>query len=256
MVGMGSETFVKEHGIIAIIEARMASTRLPGKVLLTAADKSMLSHLILRLRKVSKISRIVIATSLEFDDRKIELVAEAEGVGVFRGDHLDVLKRVTDAAEAFGATSVLSVTADCPIIDPSIVQRVVDEYVEGDFDLVSNGIVRSYPDGMDASVVSLSALQEADAEAGDPLDREHVLRYIYKRPEVFSIEHVQAPEHLHWPELGLTLDEPADYDLLNALIEHLYPLNEAFSCQDVINFLQEKPGLIAINSSVPRKGDS
>lgn len=159
MVGMGSETFVKEHGIVAIIEARMASTRLPGKVLLTAADKSMLSHLILRLRKVSKISRIVIATSLEFDDRKIELVAEAEGVGVFRGDHLDALKRVTDAAEALGATSVLSVTADCPIIDPSIVQRVVDEYVEGDFDLVSNGIVRSYPDGMDASVVSFSALR-------------------------------------------------------------------------------------------------
>lgn len=253
---MGFETFVEENRIVAIIEARMASTRLPGKVLLTAAGKTMLSHLILRLRKVTGISGIVIATSLESDDEKIALVAEAEGVGVFRGDHLDVLKRVANAAKAFDASSVLEITADCPVIDPSIVQRVVDEYIGGDFDLVSNGVVRSYPDGMDAAVVSLSALQRADVEASDPLDREHVLRYIYKRPEVFSIKHVRAPEHLHWPELGLTLDEPADYAFLNAIIEELYPVDEAFGCEEVVNFLHDRPGLMAINSSVPRKGDS
>lgn len=246
----------KESGVTAVIEARMASKRLPGKVLLPASGRTMLSHLILRLRSVRGISQIVVATSVEAQDDAVAMLAQAEGVGIFRGNHLDVLGRVAGAANAFAASAILEITGDCPIIDPSIVQTVIDEYIKGDFDLVSNGVVRSYPDGMDASVVSLRALRLAEFEAIEPLDREHVLRYIYKRPERFAVKHVLAPKHLHWPDLGLTLDEPADYELLTSIIQELYPSNDVFGCEDVIELLSRRPDFAAINSFVLRKGDS
>lgn len=234
----------------------MGSSRLPGKVMMEAAGTPMLGHLLTRLGRLRGVHEVVVATTTNPLDDEIERFCRTLGTEVFRGSEEDVLGRVTEAATQYGATAVVEITADCPIIDPSVVQQVIDDFLQNPCDLVSNGLVRTYPIGMDSNIVRMEALQRAAREAVDPLDREHVLRFIFRQPHEFRMRNVEAPSSLSWPGLGLTLDEPADYELLSEVIENLFPTNPLFGCQDTISFLRENPDLVAINSSVRRKGDS
>lgn len=241
--------------IVATIEARMTSSRLPGKVLLPAAGQPMLWHLVQRLRSVPSLAEIVIATTVNATDDPIVDFAERNGVAVYRGSEADVLARVVGAGEAAQADVLVEITGDCPVIDPDLVEQTIRTFLAQDSDYVSNSIVRSYPDGMDTQVMKFRALQRAAELTSDPLDREHVSRFIYQHPEMFSLGHVVAPPSLTWPELGLTLDEPKDYELLKALIEG-FPDNPRFGCGDAIRFLRDNPHLLEINRHVVRKGDA
>lgn len=246
----------KKPRVVATIEARMGSSRLPGKVLMTALGEPMLMHLVRRLRAVPSIDNVVIATTDSSGDQPIVDFAAAAGVTCFRGSEDDVLARVIGAGEADHADVLVEITGDCPVIDPELIEQTVRMYFHNDVDYASNSIVRSYPDGMDAQVISMAALKGSAELTNDPLDREHVSRYLWQHPDRYRITHLVAPPSLHWPDLGLTLDEQGDYLLLKKLIETLAPADPLFSCQDMIRLLKANPDWLEMNNSVVRKGDS
>ena len=242
--------------IVATIEARMTSSRLPGKVLLPAAGKPMLEHLVRRLQAVPSLDGIVLATTLNPTDDIIVEFSKRVGVSCFRGSEDDVMARVIGAAESCGADVVVEITGDCPIIDPQIVEQTIRMFKAHKADYVSNCHIRSYPVGMDTQVLRVDTLQRSAALTNDALDHEHVTLHIRNHPEIFSHLHLVAPPDVHWPSLGLTLDEIRDYELLKRIIEHFEPDNTLFSCLDVVHLLREKHDWVAINKSVERKGDA
>ena len=243
--------------IAAIIEARMTSSRLPGKVLMPALKKPMLGRLIERLQSVSLLSEIVLATTTNPADDVLEKFAQDERIAVFRGSENDVMTRVIGAAESVGADVVVEITGDCPIIDPDIVSQTIQMFLSNPkANYVSNAHIRSYPDGMDVQVFSVNTLKNSAALTSDPLDHEHVTLHIRNHPELFPAVHLVAPPSLFWPELGLTLDEQADYVLLEKIINKLEPENPLFGCREVIQLLINNPQWVAINNGVTRKGDS
>lgn len=241
--------------IIATIEARMASSRLPGKVLRPAAGQSMLAHLVRRLSAVPSLDGIIVATTVNPQDDPIVQAAAALGVGCSRGSEDDVLTRVIEAARSGGAEVVVEITGDCPIIDPEIVEQAIRMFQANACDYLSNAVVRSYPDGMDVQVFRLAALERSAAMTTDRLDREHVTLHIRNHPDLFSQIHLVAPPELHWPELGLTLDEVADYELLRRMIEHFEPAQPLFGCLDAVRVLRANPDWVEVNRSVLRKGN-
>jgi spore coat polysaccharide biosynthesis protein SpsF len=242
--------------IVATIEARMTSSRLPGKVLLEAAGEPMLAHLVRRLRAVPSLQGVVLATTVNHTDDVLEAFARKAGIGCHRGSEEDVMLRVIGAARSADAELIVEITGDCPIIDPEIVELVIRSYLNNDADYVSNAHVRSYPDGMDVQVFRRETLERSAAMTSDALDHEHVTLHIRNHPEIFRPVHLVAPPSLHWPELGLTLDEPGDYALLRHLIETLGPSDPLFGCGAVLALLRSNPKLLDLNRGVLRKGDT
>jgi len=241
--------------VVATIEARMTSSRLPGKVLMPVLGKTMLQHLVTRLRAVPSIDVIVLATTSNPADDQLEVFANREGVACFRGSENDVMQRVIDAAGSVGAEIVVEITGDCPIIDPEIIEQTIRMFKAHDAAYVSNAQVRSYPDGMDVQVFHLDTLKRSATMTTERLDREHVTLHIRNHPELFTQVHLVAPPEIHWPELGLTLDEHADYELLKRIIEH-FEGKPLFSCLDAVRLVRDKPEWLAINQAVQRKGNT
>jgi len=241
--------------IIATIEARMTSSRLPGKVLLPVLDRPMLLYLVERLRAVPSLDEIVLATTTNTADDVLATFAETHGLIVFRGSEDDVMMRVIGAAESVDADIVVELTGDCPIIDPDIIEQTIRMFLHHDVDYASNAHIRSYPDGMDTQVFRLETLKRSAAMTNAPLDHEHVTLHIRNHPEIFPRVNLVAPPSLSWPDLGLTLDEEADYRFLSKIIETLAPVNPLFGCHEVLGLLREHPEWVEINQAVARKGD-
>jgi len=241
---------------IAIIEARMTSTRLPWKVLLPAAGRPMLEHLVDRVRITPSLDGVVLATTINSTDDVLEEFAKRVGIECFRGSEDDVMSRVIGAAESVAAEVIVEITGDCPLIDPQLIEQTIRMFNGNDADYVCNAQVRSYPDGMDTQVYHLETLKRSAALTNDPLDREHVTLHIRNHPEMFSHVYLVAPPEIDWPGLGLVLDEPKDYDFLKKIIEHFDEKGSWFSCLDVVNLLRNNPDLVAINQDVRRKGDT
>lgn len=238
---------------VATIEARMGSKRLPGKVLLKAKNKTMLEILVERLRSVKIIDEIIIATTTNDKDEEIVEVCKKLNLGYFRGSEEDVFGRVIGAAKFAKADLIVEITADCPIIDPNIVEQTINIYKYNSVDYVGNGIIRSYPDGMDVEIFSLDTLEKSYAMTDDKLDKEHVSRHIIRNKEIFSRINLIAPPEIYFPELGLTLDEKDDYMLLKNIIENLYDKNKYFSCLEIINYLNSNRSLYSLNNDVQRR---
>lgn len=239
--------------IVATIEARMTSSRLPGKVMMTALGRPMLAHLTGRLKAAPSIDEIVLATTVNVADDVLVDFAEKDDIRVFRGSEEDVMSRVIGAAESANADVVVEITGDCPIIDPDLVEQTIRVFKRNKAVYCANSFISSYPDGMDTQVFTLDALKKSFSMTDDPLDREHVSRHIVNNPQLFSHVYLIAPPSLHWPGLGLTLDEPADYELIRTLIENLGKDNPLFGCGDVIRFLRANPQVLKINDTVQRK---
>ena len=233
---------------IAIVQARMGSTRLPGKVLLPLAGKPVLGHVVERLSYCHTLDGVVVATTTEPSDDPVVEFCDAAGVPVFRGSEDDVLDRYHRAAAKFDADPVVRITADCPAVDPVVVDRVVSGFLDGGYDLF--GLMGEFPDGLDCTVFARGALDRAWKEAALASEREHVGPYIENHPELFrvgGIEVFHGQGHQRW-----TLDEPEDYELLEAIFDALYRPDDPFSSEDVIEFLDRHPELMAINHNVIR----
>lgn len=240
---------------VAIIEARMTSSRLPGKVLKLVNKKPILTYLLNRLKTIELIDEIVIATTTNSSDDILEQFSKNENVSCFRGSEEDVMGRVMQAGIFFKAELIVEVTGDCPIIDASIVEQLIRMYLFNNAEYVGNLHVHTYPEGMQAQIFSLETLIKSSKLTNKPLDREHVTLHIRNNPKLFKPLHLIAPQELHRPDLGLALDELDDLKLLTKIINHFNDINKNFSCLEVINLLNNKPNWVAINKNVYRKGD-
>jgi spore coat polysaccharide biosynthesis protein SpsF len=235
--------------IAIIIQARMGSTRRPGKVLRRIADRPMLAYQIERLRRVKLAQQIVVATTKAEADEAIVKFCAAEGIGCSRGSEPDVLARYCDAARQFGVSVIVRVTADCPLIDPELIDRAISAFLVPDQpDYLSNMLQPSWPLGMAVEVVTAAALSEANREARDPAEREHVTPFIYWRPERFRLSSLtMAPNlsHHRW-----TVDTPEDFELITRILETLYFRKTDFNMNDVLSLLEMHPDWACINASV------
>jgi spore coat polysaccharide biosynthesis protein SpsF len=237
---------------VCTIEARMTSSRLPGKVLLEAAGKPLLEHMIERLQRVRGIDEIVIATTAETSSEPIAELADRLGTDCFRGSEEDVLARVLGAAQAHDADLIVEATGDCPLVDPVVTETIIERFLEGGVDYGSNTLERTYPRGMDIQVFPTAVLAEVATLTDDPADREHVSLYIYEHPERFRLRSVTSdcPETA---DLRLTVDTAEDYELIRTIFETLYPRDPAFGLEAILTLLEERPELAALNRHVGQK---
>jgi len=240
--------------VVAISQARMTSTRLPGKVLMPAAGRPLLAHHLERLSRTPGLDAVVLATTVNATDDPVVECAQSLGVAVFRGDEQDVLGRFAGAAALAGADLVVRVTADCPLIDPALVGRLIVAFQEDQpLDYLSIDSTR-YPRGLDAEIFPRRLLDEAAANAADPAEREHVTPYIYRRPDRFRLGTALVPDAPVEPaDQRWCVDEPADYELVRRLLEALVPSNPCFGWQDCCKTLRDHPDWVDINRSVRQK---
>jgi spore coat polysaccharide biosynthesis protein SpsF len=231
----------------------MTSSRLPGKVLAEAEGRPMLELMVERLKFVPELDEIVIATTVNASDDAVEALARRLGVGFWRGSEDDVLVRVLDAATAHRADVIVELTGDCPLIDPAIVSRVIRRYRELGVDYVSNCLEATFPSGMETQVFARDILADVARRTADPLDHEHVSYYIYRHPELYSLGNVPAEGIDARADLRLTLDEPADLALTREVFAALRPKRADFPLGDIVRFLDDNPGIAALNAAVVDK---
>lgn len=240
--------------VVLIVQARMGSTRLPGKVLKPLVGAPMIQRQLERLARCANVDQIVVATTESpKDDPIAELLNYLGGVGVFRGSEEDVLSRFNDAAKGFGADVVVRVTADCPLIDPGVVDAGIELYrsLQPEVAYVSNGVIRTYPRGLDVEVFPMSALSEAHAEATKASDREHVTPFIWRRPDLYPRADLLDSDDNSW--YRWTVDTPEDFELVTEVYERLYGTNPEFGYRDVLDLMRVEPGLPLLNQHIEQK---
>jgi spore coat polysaccharide biosynthesis protein SpsF len=239
--------------IVATIQARMRSERLPGKVLLPILGRPNLELMIERLRRARHVDDVWIATTDDASCDPIEDLARRLSVGCFRGSEEDVLDRVIRTGDAAGADLIVETTGDCPLIDPPTVDLVIERFLDGGVDYCSNVITRTYPRGMDTQVFPLAVLKQVATLTSDPVDHEHVSYYIYQHPERFRLRNVESGLPAGVVELRLTLDTADDFTLIRAVYGELYPSRPDFTLSDVLALFERRPELADINRHVRQK---
>ncbi|MCD6248974.1 MAG: glycosyltransferase family protein [candidate division Zixibacteria bacterium] len=239
--------------ILGILQARMSSSRLPGKVLKTIMNRPMLELQLERLSRVKRMDKLIVATSDQPDDAPIAELCERLGVDCFRGSLHDVLERYYQAALEYQPDYIVRLTGDCPVTDPDVIDHVIDSCVSGQYDYVSNTIIPTYPHGLDVEVFPFASLEKAQKVAQLPYQREHVTPYLYQNPEIFNVANVTNSTNLsvwRW-----TVDEPEDFELISAIYEALYPNDPEFGTMDIVKFLKDHPEIAVINSKHQRVGE-
>lgn len=236
--------------ISIVVQARMSSSRLPKKVLLPILGESLLYRMIERLQQIKHKASIVIATSENPEDDVIEEFCQAKNITCFRGSLNNLLDRHYQVGVLTNADIVIKIPSDCPLIDPRIVDKVLDFYFEneGKYDFVSNLHPATYPDGNDVEIMTFEALKKAWQEATRPLELEHTTPYFWENPEKFRLVNVTWETGLDYSmSHRFTIDYYADYLFIKKVFEELYPQNPAFSLEDILLLLQEKPEIFEIN---------
>lgn len=234
--------------VIAIVEARMASTRLPGKTMMMVANKPVLELVIERLSMAKGVDEVAVATTTNHKDDVIVDFCEQNGIPYYRGSEEDVLRRVLETARKYKGDIIVQSGADCPFYDPELVDELVGIFKSGNYHYVCNDMKLTYPEGVDAHILSIEVLEEIDKKATKPRDRDDVPRYIWEHPEKYRIFNLEAPEELYHPEIRLTLDYEEDLVLIRHIYEAIYPTNPKFSTLDVIKYLDKHPELKEINA--------
>jgi len=231
--------------VAAIIQARNGSVRLPGKVMRQVNGKPIISYVVESVRKSKLIDDIVVATTSDsIDDVMVDFLSSCD-VKVFRGSLLDVLDRYYRAALNFGFKNIVRITADCPLMDGAVIDKVVGKFLEGGYDYGCNVLVRTFPDGLDVEVFSFQALQRAWQEAHEAREREHVTIYIRNHPEIFSAFNIRCEQD--WGKRRWTLDYEEDFLLVEGVLKHFTKRLASFCFEDVAKFLDGHPEFEALN---------
>lgn len=238
---------------LIIVQARMTSTRLPGKVLKEVQGMPLLAYQIERLRRAKLATGIVVATTVNDTDLPIVDLCRRLDIPVSRGSEHNVLARYYEAAKLHHADVIVRVTSDCPVIDPAVIDEVIGFYLDhrAEYDYVSNALTQSYPYGMAVEVFPVKVLEEAHREASAKHEREHVTPFVYTRVHRYRIGHVVHPEnrsHHRW-----TVDTPEDFELVRRIIEALYPEKPEFDTQDILELLKHHPEWSKINTHIKQK---
>jgi glutamate-1-semialdehyde aminotransferase/spore coat polysaccharide biosynthesis protein SpsF (cytidylyltransferase family) len=231
--------------IVAIVQARMGSSRLPGKTIAEVAGRPLLLHVVERVRAARRVDKVVVATTEESSDDPIALLCQREGIDYFRGSEDDVLDRFYRTARANTADTVVRITADCPLIDPAVIDSVIARFQVGDCDYVSNTIRYTFPDGLDTEVCSFPALEQAWREAKKSSEREHVTPYL--RTDKFRTANVESESPVPLGKYRWTVDYPADLEFVRKIYE-AFPARERFGFQDIFHLLKERPELATIQA--------
>lgn len=240
---------------IAIIQARMGSTRLPGKVLKLLVGRPMLWHIVHRVKASEGVDSAIVATSERSENDVIRDFCAKEGIDCYAGSEDDVLDRFHRIAEKTQATTVLRLTADCPLADPDLIGRLITAYHIGNYDFMSTaagaGASRDkqprFPDGLDCEVMRAAVLNRAWCGATKPLDREHVTPYVWRNPQFFKIGKLSPKYDLS--HLRFTVDRAEDFELISRIYAALYSSERHFLLDDVLAFLAQHPGLAVVNHS-------
>lgn len=239
--------------VLAIVQARTSSSRLPGKVLLPIGTKPMVLYLLNRLQRSSGIDRLVLATSDQSSDDPLVELVEAAGFTVFRGNLQDVLERFRACAAKYQPTTVVRITADCPLHDPALIDELIEAFFDGDWDYLANCVDENHlsvPDGFDAEVFRSELLERAASEAILPSEREHVTPWFRSTGAGLNWGHfVHTPER---PYYRVTVDDSVDLEVVREIVEALEPHDSSFGVDAVVTYLQQHPELAARNLSTIR----
>jgi spore coat polysaccharide biosynthesis protein SpsF (cytidylyltransferase family) len=235
--------------VTAIIQARMTSTRLPGKVLIQVMGRPLLSYQIERLRFSKKIDRIIIATTTNKEDDQVVELVNRKRVKYYRGDEYDVLDRYYQAAKEYEVEHIMRLTADCPLIQPDICDRMASTYFQGGFDYLRTG--PTFAQGLDCEILSLISLEKAWKNARLKSEREHVTLYIRNHPELFATKTVE--NGTDDSKYRITVDHEEDYLVVKAIIENLYGDNcKYLNIEDIKSFLESHPAIFVLNRNIAR----
>jgi spore coat polysaccharide biosynthesis protein SpsF len=247
--------------IVAIVQARMGSTRLPGKILKSIQGMPMLWHIVSRLKSVDEIDEVVIATSdLPSDDQVYEM-AKNYGIACFRGSETDVLNRFYSAAKMMDAQYVIRITGDCPLVDPLTISKLIQLYFNDQFDFcgVACGAgvakeknINRFPDGLDAEIFSFKILSEVNNKANTILQREHVTPFIWQNNK--SYKQGSLYSDVDYSDLRLTVDNKEDFDFVNWIYDMLYPNNSHFDLQDILELLENNPDVMTNKHLIGQEG--
>ena len=234
----------------AIIQARVGSTRLPSKVMLKVMDKTILEYVIERVKKARNITNIVVATTLKEEDLQISDLAKKLGLEVYRGSEDDVLDRYYQAAKLFKMKHIVRITADCPLIDPKLIDDVVVHYFKCNADYCSSSLEETFPDGQNVEIFKFNTLEKVWQEAKLASEREHVTSYIKKNTDRFKLVCFKNRENLS--DKRWTLDEDKDFKFIKIVLESLYPSNPNFGINDILDFLKMNPQVEELNKGILR----
>ncbi|MBV8051610.1 MAG: glycosyltransferase family protein [Acidobacteriaceae bacterium] len=235
---------------VAIVQARMGSSRLPGKVLMDLGGRTVLGRVVKRVNRAVLVQQVVVATSSVPPDDAVASECQRLGVECFRGSEDDVLDRYYGCAQTFSADTVIRITADCPIVDPALVDATLRAFHENPCDYASNALVSWYPRGLDVEVFTIEALSWAWREARKAYEREHVTPYLYEHPELFGLVSVEA--HCDYSQHRWTLDTAEDMELLRAIYAR-FGNRDDFGWRDVLQLMEREPELALLNSHVIQK---
>jgi len=240
--------------VLAILQARMSSRRLPGKVLKPIMGEPMLARQIERLRRAKTIDRLVVATSNDPGDDAIAALCAKLGVDCFRGSLDNVLDRFCKAAELYQPEQVVRLTGDCPLADPKVIDAVVRFHLDGGYDYSSNTLHPTFPDGLDVEICRTACLAEAGREAGSPFQREHVTPFLYQQPGRYRLGDFRRSPDLS--ALRWTVDNAEDFDLVCRIYAALYPSRPDFALDDIRVLFENNPDLVKINAGYRRNEGS
>lgn len=236
--------------VVAIIQARMGSTRLPGKVMKDIGGETMLGRVVWRTRRAKLLDEVVVATTNKSVDAPIVSECAKLGVPVFRGDEQDVLDRYYRSAMAHRAEAVVRVTSDCPLIDPEIVDEVVHSFLKAKPDYASNTLNHTYPRGLDTEVMTMTSLERAWHESSKPYHRTHVTPYIYQNPETFRLLSIKG--QVDYSNLRWTVDTREDLNFVRSVYSR-FNNQDTFGWHDVLKVLDGEPELIDLNRHIRQK---
>lgn len=243
--------------IVCIIQARTTSSRLPNKVLLNLpynGNKTVLEQVINRVKESKDINKIVVATTINETDNKIEKLCENLQISCFRGSEDNVLSRYYEAATKYKADLIIRITSDCPCIDHEILDELIEKHLNEENDYTSNSLVRTFPHGLDCEIFSYKVLKEAYENAKEKFEFEHVTPYVYKtNKNKYKIGQLLLNKNKEYSKIRITLDTKEDYILLCEVYDNLYSDNKYFNCEDIINLFEEKKWLHLINNSIEQK---
>lgn len=235
---------------IAIIQARMTSSRLPGKATLKLAGKTVTEHVVERVKQSKLVDEVFVATPMDSEELPLINLLSGKNIRVFCGSTNDVLDRFYQLAKVIKPENVVRITGDCPAIDPEIIDQVIEKHLKTGADYTSNTIIETFPDGLDVEVFKFSVLKEAWQNASLQSEREHVTLYIRNNKNKYKMENLSSPTNLsnkRW-----TIDEQRDYEFLLNIFENIYPTNQNFRMKDVLEYLKKNSDVEKINSNIVR----
>lgn len=237
----------------AIVQARTGSTRLPGKVLKKIADKTVLEHVVERLKFSTKLDTIIVSTTINPIDDSIVDLCKKQKIPFFRGSEFNVLERYYETASHYNLDVIVRVTSDCPLIDPIIVDSVIRKYLHSKYDLVTNaGLIdsqRTFPRGLDLEVFSFDILKIAHSKATHEYHKEHVTPYIYENfNNLYTVKSL-----IDYSNYRLTLDTHEDWILINRIFDLLYIEEKYFGLSEIVSLLEQNPSLVKINQQINQK---